>query len=235
MRISGIASVLSAVFLSLVPVTAQVQAPLRVDAFGGKQASLSPIPVPPELKLFVPANSTLRALLTTQMTSSGEKLFLYDNGKDIFPEVHLHGLRYDNEFNLFDGSVAGIAGLLPLATTYGLQLVSFAYHQGGDQADTTFVIFGHENKGYGSVFQKQTTQGKMRILPGAPLRFELWDADTNLDPQESCVWCPHRYHVLTYEVQGSDFKVIAKRTTKEFLDPGEIAARPFAVMEKNKH
>jgi hypothetical protein len=74
----------------------------------------------------------------------------------------------------------------------------------------------------------------MRILPGSALRFELWDADTNLDPKESCVWCPHRYRVLTYELQGNDFKLIAERTTQEFLDPGEIAVKPFAVVGNNK-
>jgi hypothetical protein len=147
MRTLTVTSAVWAVFLSLAPVVAQVQAPLRVEAFGGSQDPLPSILVPPELKPFVPSSSTLRAVLTTNMTSSGEKLFLYDNGEDIFPEVHLHGLRYGKEFKLFDGSVAAIAGLLPLTTSNGLQLVSFAYHQGGDQADTRFVIFAHEHQG----------------------------------------------------------------------------------------
>jgi hypothetical protein len=231
----AVGSTLCAALLGVIQILAQVQAPLRVEAFGGVQSTLPPISVPPELKSFVPSNSILRAVLTTNLTSEGERIFLYDNGEDIFPSVNLRGLRNGREFKLFDGTVAGIAGLLPIKTSSDLQLLGFAYHQGGDQSDTRFVIFAHDGQGYRSVFQKQTTQGRIRILPGSALRFEMWDANAQLDPKESCVWCPHRYRVLTYEVHGSDFKEIKKRTTREFLDPGEIAAGPFVVLERNKH
>ena len=204
----------------------------RSDRLEGCRASLPQLAVPPELKSFVPAGFILRAVLPAKMSSTDETLFLYDNGESLFPEVHLHAIREGKQYELFDGIMSGVAGLLCLPTNVSCQFVAFAYHRGGDLADTTFAIFGFEEGRYRSLVQQDTNEGKMRILSRSPLRFELWSANHHLDPPDldrSCVWCPHRYRIQTFEQQGNLFHVVSERTTKKFLDPGEAAAQAFAM------
>lgn len=209
--------------------SAQVQPPLRVEAFGGVRAPLRPIEVPTELKPFVPKGFNLRVVLQTNMSPDGERVFLYDNGEDTFPEVHLHALRNGKDLKLFDGVVAAVAGLLPIQAQKNQQFVSFAYHVGFDVADTTFVVFAAEKDSYRKIFERKTTTGQMRILSGSSVRIEIWSADWKLDQGESCVWCPHRYRVRTYVLQGDNFRLIAQRTTAEPLSPGDIAEKTFVT------
>jgi len=211
---------------------AQVQAPLHVGPFGGLQEPLPQLAIPPELKLFIPAGFVLRAVLPAMMSSPGETLFLYDNGERLFPETHLHALREGKQYELFDGVISGVAGLRCLPSNVACQFVAFAFHRGGDLADTTFVVVGFEKDNYRSLVQQDTAQGRIAVLSGSPLRFELWSANLGLDPpnpDKSCVWCPHRYTIRTFEGEGNTFKVVSERTTKRFLDPGEIAAEAFAT------
>jgi hypothetical protein len=207
---------------------AQVQTPLHVEAFGGVQDPLPAMTVPPELKPFVPSGFTLRTVLATKMAPSGEKLFLYDNGEDPFPDVRLHALHDGNDFVLLDGTITGVGGLLPITLPGGRQLLAFAYHRGFDVADTQFVIFTFEDQSYHSIFERVTTEGRMQVLKTSPLRFEIWSADETFDKEdESCVWCPHRYTIVTYELKGDNFDVVAMRTTEKYLVPSEVAGEPF--------
>lgn len=216
---------------------AQMSTPLHVGPFGGSQEPLPQLAIPPELKYFVPAGFLLRAVLPAKMSSAGETLFLYDNGEEVFPEVHLHAIREGKPYQLFDGVISGIAGLVCLPSNAACRFASFAYHRGGDLADTTFVVFGFEQGSYRSLVQQDTAQGKMRVLSGSPLRFELWAANLGLDPPDpdkSCEWCPHRYTIRIFQQEGSTFKVVSERTTKKFLNPGDIAAQAFVTpAEKN--
>lgn len=208
--------------------TAQMQAPVHVGAFGGIQEPFPPLDVPAELRPFVPKGFILRAALQTKMSPDGEALLLYDNDAETFPEVHLHAVRNGTDMVLFDGVVAGVAGLLPIKS-HEQQFVSFAYHVGFDQADTTFVIFCGETKVYRKIFEQETTSGQMRLLSGSPARFEIWSADWRLDQGESCVWCPHRYRVRTYVLQTNGFTLVKKRTTSIPISPGEVVQKTFVV------
>jgi len=210
-------------------VTAQVQKPVHVEAFGGVQEQLPPTSVPAELKPYVPRGFVLRALLQTKMSPKGETLLLYDNGADSFPEVHLHAVRNGQDIALFDGVVAGVAGLLPIQAQEQEQFVSFAYHVGFDQADTTFVVFKGETNLYRKIFEQKTTSGQMRLLSHSPVKFEIWSADWKLDQGESCVWCPHRYRVRTYVWRTDGLALVAKRTTPEPISPGDVVQKTFVV------
>jgi len=219
-------------------VCAQVQTPMRVTPFGGVQESLAPRPVPPELKAFIPSAFTLRAVINAKMSPSGEKLFLYDNdnGEDSFPEVRLHALQNGKDLEIFEGSIAGFAGMLPIDLAGGRQFLAFAYHKGFDQSDTMFEIFSYESGSYSSIFRWHSMEGRMRILHASALRFEIWTAASELDPDnpdESCVWCPHRYHVITYELKSDNFDVAAMRTTQKRLMPDAIASKPFVVSQNS--
>jgi hypothetical protein len=216
---------------------AQVQTPMRVTPFGGVQEPLAPTPVPPELKAFIPSGFTLRAVINAKMSPSGEKLILYDNdnGEDSFPGVRLHALQNGKDLGMFEGRVAGFAGMLPIGQPSGRQLLAFAYHKGFDQSDTMFEIFSYESGSYSSIFRWHSTEGRMRVLSASPLRFEIWTAATELDPdipEESCVWCPHRYHVITYELKNDNFDVLAMRTTQKRLVPDDIASKPFVMSQR---
>jgi hypothetical protein len=228
MRLLKFVTSVSLMFCARIAV-AQVQTPLHVGAFGGVREPLQPIQVPPELKSFVPKGLTLRAVLKTSMFPEGETLLLYDNGEESFPEVHLHALRRGRDVKLFDGVIAGVAGLLPIQTQKGQQIVSFAYHVGFDEADTTFMILASVGDSYRVIFERKTTTGQMRILSESPVKFELWSADWKLDQGESCVWCPHRYRVRTYLLQGDKFLLTARRLTKAPLDPANLAERTFVA------
>lgn len=228
MKSLRIAAASSVVFFAC-QVAAQTQTPLRVEAFGGVHEPLRPINVPPELKPFVPKGFIPRAVLQTKMFPEGETLLLYDNGEDSFPHVHLHALRHGKDLKLFDGVIAGVAGLLPIQIKKNQQIVSFAYHVGFDEADTTFLIFAREKDSYRKIFERKTTTGQMRILDGSPLKLEIWSADWKLDRGESCVWCPHRYRVRTYVWQGDTFRLTAQRTTPAPLSPGDVAEKTFVL------
>jgi hypothetical protein len=215
-------------------VAAQVQTPLHVEAFGGVHEPLPAITVPLELEPFLPKGFILRSEFKTRMSPEGETLFLYDNGEDTFPEVHLHALRNGKNLALFDGAVAGVAGLLPIKSPQGREIVVFAYHVGFDESDTTFVIFGAGDNLYQGIFEQKTTEGQMRILGNPPLQIEIWSADATLDQGESCVWCPHRYDVRTYLYRDGKFNMTSKLTTKMSLDPGSIAEKTFATRQDKK-
>ena len=142
-------------------IQAQVQTPLHVGAFGGMQGPLPRLTVPPELKSFIPMGFVLRYVLPTKMSTAGESVFLYDNGEKEFPEVHLHALRNARQYELFDGVVSGIAGLSCLPSATACELLTFAYHRGGNLADTTFAIFGHQNGAYRQILQQEAFVGRM--------------------------------------------------------------------------
>jgi hypothetical protein len=202
---------------------------MHVEAFGGVQEAPKPLSVPTELNPYVPKGFVLRAVLQTKMAPEGETLILYDNGEDNFPEVHLHAVRSGKDMKLFDGVVAGVAGLLPIQSSKHKQLVSFAYHVGFDMADTTFVIFRSETDSYGKVFEQETMSGQLRVLGGSPLKLETWSADWKLDSAESCVWCPHRYQVQTYVWNEDGFRLVKQRTTSEPMDPSALVEKTFVV------
>lgn len=209
----------------------QVQTGVQVGPLGGLSDGLPAIDAPPDIRPFLPSGSTLRAVMATKMAPDGERVFLYDNGEQIFPEVHLRALHDGNEFALFDGNVMAVGGLLPLDLTAARQVLVFAYHLAGDMADTRFAIYSFEDQEYHSIFKRHTTQGRMRVLSTSPLRFEIWSADDTLDKAgESCVWCAHRYTVVTYEFKGDSFDVVAMWTTAKYLDPGQVAQAPFVVV-----
>ena len=209
---------------------AQVQTPLHVEAFGGEQQRLPPIKVPTELTEFIPKGFVLRAAIQTKMWHEGETLFLYDNDAETFPEVHLHALRRNGkELNLYDGTLADIAGLLPLQLRKGKQAVAFAYHVGFDEADTTFIVFTADADSYRAIFERKTTSGQMRVLRMAPLTFQIWSADWKLDRGDSCVWCPHRYRIQTYLLRDNNFELIRRSVTSAALSPDEIAGKPFVI------
>jgi hypothetical protein len=210
-------------------VPAPVQVPAHVEAFGGIQEPLKPLSVPTELKPYVPNGVVLRAVLQTKMSPEGETLLLYDDGEEIFPEVHLHAVRNGKDMTLFDGVVAGVAGLLPIRPKQQQQLVGFAFHVGADQSDTTFVIFKGQANSYRQIFEQNTTAGRMKLLSDSPVRFEIWSADWKLDQGESCVWCPHRYRVRTYVWHANAFTLVTQRITSVPLDPGEIVQKTFVV------
>lgn len=215
-------------------VMAQMQTPLGVGPFGATPSPLRPVNVPPELKPFVPNGFILRAVLQTKMSAEGETLLLYDNGEDTFPDVHLHAVRHGHDLNLFDGHVAGVAGLMPIRSRMAQQILGFAYHVGFDEADTTFVIFAAQQDSYRTIFEQKTTTGQMRLLSESPVKFELWSADWKLDQGESCVWCGHRYRVRTYVLEEDTFRLTAKRTTAASLYPGDVAGQTFVVKTKNR-
>ena len=211
----------------------QVQTPMHVGPFGGISDSLPALDMPPELKAFIPSGFTLRATMMTKMAPNGEEIFLYDDGEDVFPEIHLHALHDRKDFSLFDRNIMAVRGLLPVTLHDGTQLLGFAYGRAGDGADTRFVIFSFENQGYRSIFERATTEGRMRVLSSSPLRFEVWSADETMDKAgESCVWCAHRYRVITYEFNGDSFDVIGMRTTRKYLDPSEVANGTFIVVSQ---
>lgn len=213
--------------LSAYGLAGQMQQPVQVEPFGGVQKPLSPIRVPDRLRPYVPKGSVLRAVLQTKMSQEGETLLLYDNGAGEFPTVHLHAVRDGRVVALFDGVVAGVAGLLPIEAQE--QLVGFAYHVGFDQADTTFVVFKEKAGRYQTVFEQKTTSGQMRLLSESPAKFEIWSAARDLDLGESCVWCPHRYRVRTYERRAKGFALVAERTTPTPLDPTSVVQKAFVV------
>jgi len=228
---------ITAVFLSFFLTSAsaaQIQTPLHVGAFGGIQEPLRPIPVPPEFKSFVPEGLILRAVLQTKMSSGGETVLLYDNGEDIFPEVHLHAIRQRKDAQLLDGAIAGVAGLLPIQTQKQNQVLAFAYHVGADGADTRFLIFARVEDSYKTIFEESTESGQMRVLRQSPLKFELWSADSSLDKGETCVWCPHRYRIKTYVLHADKFLVKSEHITETALDPADVAAQPFVLTSNKK-
>lgn len=228
MRSLEVAPVLLTVFLAC-QVTAQVQTPLRVGPFGATHEPLQPVKVPPDLAPFVPKDFILRAVLQTKMSAEGETLLLYDGGESTFPDVHLHAIRHGQDLKLFDGPIAGVAGLLPIRLQTGQQIVGFAYHVGFDEADTTFVIFAAQGDSYRTIFEQKTTTGQMRLLGESPVKFELWSADCKLDRGESCVWCPHRYRVRTYVLERDTFTLTRQRTTATSLYPGDLAEQTFVL------
>lgn len=127
--------------------------------------------------------------------------------------------------------------MLPVDLPGGRQLLAFAYPKGFDQSDTMFEIFSYEDGSYSSIIRWHSIEGRMRVLSTSPLRFEIWTAAGEVDPdnpEESCVWCPHRYHVITYELKGEDFEVVAMRTTQKRLMPADIGSRPFVVSQHSE-
>lgn len=198
-----------------------------------------PILVPPEVRGAVPKGFVLRAVLHTNLSSSGETLFLYDddNDEDAWSETHLHAIRNGSNLPIFDGHTSHEPGL-QLIRSGARQFVGFAYHEGADGADTRFVIYAFLGGLYKPIFEQQTTEGQVKLLSESPLSFEIWSADWELDHAgswergESCVWCPHRYRVRTLVMRGDSFVVTGKRITRAFLDPDELASKPFAVLRR---
>ena len=218
-------------FLVCVPaLLAQVQPPLRIGPFGGIPESLAPIKIPRELEPFVPNGCVLRAALHTRMAAKGETLFLYDNGERFAPEVHLRALRNSQTARLFDGRVSAIAGIQAIPNGTNRELVGFAYHEGGDEADTTFLIFAARNGFYRQVFKQQTGTGRMWITDNSPVTFQTWSAEWQLDRADSCIWCKHRYWVRTYVWRHNRFRLTSQRVTRTFFDAGAMAARPFVLV-----
>lgn len=208
---------------------AQVNAPLQIGAFGGITKPLTPIAVPNELTSFVPNNSVLRAVLHTKIAEGGETVFLYDNGDEVGPYIHLYALRHGRAELLLEDGVSAVAGMQVFQNGSGGDLLAFAYHQGGDQADTTFIFFSFKNGSYRRLFKHTVSVGTLRILNESPLTLQSWSAEWKLDPAESCVWCKHRYHVRTYVWRHQNFELTSERITKQFLQTSEIATVPFAI------
>lgn len=208
----------------------QVQAPLRVGPFGGIPESLAPMNIPRELEPFVPKGCVLRAAFLTQMAPEGETLFLYDNGERFFPEVHLRVLHNGQTAQLFDGQVSAVAGIQAIPNGTHGELVGFAYHEGGDEADTVFLIFATRNGAYQRVFKQQTGTGRMRITGNTPVTFQTWSAEWRLDGADSCIWCKHRYRVRNYVWRHGRFRLASQRVTRSWFDACEMSARPFVLV-----
>jgi len=214
-----------------VPARAQVQPPLDVGAFGGRNESLPQLSVPSSLRQFIPRGAFLRAILKTQMALEGETCLLYDNGDNDSLELHLDAIQHGKATTLFNGAVSGFAGLVPFNIEPKRQALGFAYHVGFDCSDTTFVVYAASQGSYERIFELQTTEGKMEIVESPRVRLTIWSADGEFDPPDaSCIWCPHRYHVQSYSWRRGKFKVIHESLTWEFLNPSEIAGKPFILL-----
>jgi hypothetical protein len=181
---------------------------------------------PPELAAFLPKGSVLRAAFRTKMTLEGETLFLYDSGEQYFPTAYLGVLHDGRTVRLFDGVVSAVAGIQKIPDPTKRELVGFAYHEGGDEADTTFEIFAALNGTYRRVFKEETDTGRIRIIDSSPVTVEIWSAEEQLDPADSCVWCKHRYRVRTYMWERNHFRLTSQRITRTFFAAAQLAARP---------
>jgi hypothetical protein len=225
---------IAAVFLTsavAAPARAQVQPPLHVEAFGGRSEALPQLKIPPDLRQFVPEGNFLRAIIKTQIVPEGETWLLYDNGEDSFPAIHLDAIRAGKSTKMYDGAVGGFAGLVPFSLQAKKQALAFAYHVAFDCGDTTFVIFAAHRGTYQKIFEHQTSEGRMKIVEDSTAQIEVWSADWNLDPpDESCVWCPHRYRIQSYAWLGGKFKMAGERLTAQPLDTSEIAGKPFTLL-----
>lgn len=213
----------------------QVQAPLRIGPFGGIPESLVPMKIPRELEPFVPKGCVLRAAFHTRMAPERETLFLYDNGERFFPEIHLRVLHNGQTARLFDGEVSALAGIQAIPNGMQSELVGFAYHEGGDEADTTFLIFAARKGAYQRVFKQQTGTGRMRITNSSPATFQTWSAEWQFDGADSCIWCKHRYRVRTYVWRHDRFRLASQHLTRAFFDASEMAARPFVLVGSQRH
>jgi hypothetical protein len=219
---------------SAIRTSAQVQAPVQVGPFGGITTPLKPMKVPPELQPFVPPGKILRAVFHTQLTPSGEIIFLYDNGdgEGVFPTVYLGALQNGKTVEFFNATISAVAGLYSIQLDGHKNGLAFAYHSGGDEADTEFAIFAAPGGLYERIFYEKTMEGQMEIVSRDPPRFKLWSAAAELDPKDperSCIWCPHRYRIKTYAWNGEKFWIVGTALTKRFLAPAPIAGNVFGV------
>lgn len=202
-------------------VHAQVRVPASVAGFRLVAVPQEAINVPAELRPYVPKGQVLRVAFRTELTSSGETIFLYDDGEEILPRIYLGALRDGRKFKLLDGGITGVEGFLLMRLDKGQNALAVVYHTGEDSADNEFVIFAGAEGSYKKIFFEQTMEGQMRIVSTNPLGFTLSSAAAELDPRDaSCVWCPHRFRIKTYAWDGQQFRLTNRVLTK-FLRPPE--------------
>lgn len=215
-------TVFSLLALSALQLSAQVHAPASVAGFRLVAVPRKAINIPADLRPYVPKGHVLREAFRTQLTSSGETIFLYDDGEDILPRIYLRALRDGRNFKLLDGGISGVEGFLLVRLDKSTNALAVAYHTGEDSADNEFVIFAGAVGSYKKIFFAQTMEGQMRVVSTNPLAFTLSSAAAELDPRDaSCVWCPHRFRIKTYAWNGQQFRLTNKVLTAKFLRPPE--------------
>ncbi|HKF53507.1 MAG TPA: hypothetical protein VKB26_14420 [Candidatus Acidoferrales bacterium] len=190
-----------------------------------------------ELRSLVPKGNILRGAWHTNLTPSGETIFLYDDGEEVLQQACLAILRGGRESSLVDATYVQDFVLVSLDNSKkGLAVVS---SNGEDGADAEFVIFVFSNGLYKRVFSGKTMEGQMKIVSTNPLSFTLSDAAEELDSKDnSCVWCPHRFRIKSYVWNGETFKLTKQVLTKEFIrpaDPGSAFILPRPTPTANKH
>jgi hypothetical protein len=236
MRCAKVVLVLLLATSWVISVNAQVHGPASVAGFRLVAVPGDAINVPASLRRYVPKGNVLRAEFRTRLAPSGETIYLYDDGEEIFPRIYLGALRDGRNFKLLDGGITGIEGFLLVRLDKGKNGLAVAYHTGEDSADTEFVIFAASGDSYKRIFYEPTMEGQMQIVSSSPLAFRLWSAAPEFDPKDldhSCVWCLHRFRIQTYAWDGRNFRLTNKILTKKFLrpvDPGPSTAFIAAQM-----
>lgn len=122
-------------------VHAQVRVPASVAGFRLVAVPQEAINIPADLRPYIPKGQVLRQAFRTQLASSGETIFLYDDGEEILPRIYLGALRDGRKFKLLDGGITGVEGFLLMRLDQGKNALAVVYHTGEDSADNEFVIF----------------------------------------------------------------------------------------------
>ena len=189
--------------------------------------------VPPDLRQAIPANSVVRLIQTTQLTSDGENVVIYERGNQYEPNAHIAVIK--NHVRVADFGVVELFAKDGVGESYALfqsaQLslgpgqkgFIAAFRNTGDGARTLFVLITEGGGQFAVSWQKWAPEAQFQARGGV---FQLWEADED----DNCVWCPHHYEVTNYVWKDEALSKISNFSTKQALSPYRFSEKPIRII-----
>ena len=114
------------------------------------------------------------------------------------------------------------AGEIRLATE--LSGIALAFRSLGDGSASLYMVLSPKGQKYHTVLNRITGQGRLRADQEANL--ELWDANFGGE----CVWCNHRYSILSYRWNGSRLEQVRKTGSCRQINPDAMTDKPIEAV-----
>jgi hypothetical protein len=219
----------------------QQEAPFGVGPLGGVTTPSRHVDPPPDVAALLPQGTEIRVLARTRLSPIGESVVVYeDSGEDL--EVRKPILLVERSGTVlakFKGADKGCqtASFSEFQADDMSRAAALAFRCFGDGSGTAFAILAFDRKSYKFRAMGLVAEAKIEITESNPARMTFWQARSDLDsqfPEDSCVWCPHRYAIQEFEWHGSRFALQSTKVTEGTFSPGIINQHPIVVHFRNK-
>jgi hypothetical protein len=219
----------------------QQEVPFGVGPLGGVTTPSKPMKPPPDVAALLPHAKEIRVLARTRLSPIGESVVVYeDSGEDLVvrkPVVLIE--RSGTVLAKFKGAdkVCQTASFSEFQADDMSRAAAFAFRCFGDGSGTAFAILAFDGKSYTYHPTGLVTEGKIEIVESNPARMILWQARSDLDsqfPEDSCVWCPHRYEIREFGWSDNGFELRTTKVTRGTFSPVTINEHPIVLRPRSK-